>query len=140
MIQVRVFAVVRDAEGRVLCVQRAHEPRDWTLPGGKMDKGETPIDTLVREVEEESGYRVQPSELIGLYSTPAQNDLALLFRADIRSRADWKPNHEIARAEFHAPDALPEPLSEHARVRIDDALGSARGVVRILEKKRSAGS
>ena len=137
MIEVRVFAFVCDAEGRVLCVRRAHEPRDWTLPGGKMDEGESPSDTLVREVEEESGYRVQPSELIGIYSTPAENDLALLFRADIRSRGDWKPDHEIARAEFHDPHALPAPFSEHASVRISDALGSARGVVRLLEKKRS---
>ena len=35
------------------------DPR-WTLPGGGLDHGEDPRDGAIREVEEETGYRVEP--------------------------------------------------------------------------------
>ncbi|MFS8197179.1 NUDIX hydrolase [Streptomyces sp. CWNU-52B] len=40
----------------------------WTLPGGGMDHGETPYDTVIREVEEETGYAVEPVALLGVDS------------------------------------------------------------------------
>ncbi|MEV8564751.1 NUDIX hydrolase [Streptomyces sp. NPDC051322] len=40
----------------------------WTLPGGGMDHGEDPLDTVVREVDEETGYRCEPVRLLGLDS------------------------------------------------------------------------
>ncbi len=40
----------------------------WTLPGGGMDHGEEPVDTVVREVEEETGYRSEPVTLLGIDS------------------------------------------------------------------------
>jgi ADP-ribose pyrophosphatase YjhB (NUDIX family) len=135
MLDVRIFAIVRDERGRMLCVRRAHEPRDWTLPGGKMDKGESPFDALEREVKEESGCVVRATSLIGIYSTPEENDLALLLHADLLSRETWKPDREIAAAAFHEVEALPEPFSEHARIRIRDALSDERGVLRVLAKK-----
>jgi 8-oxo-dGTP diphosphatase len=48
--------VVRDPEARVALV---HRPRydDWTLPKGKLDRGESFEDAALREVEEETGLR-----------------------------------------------------------------------------------
>ncbi|MET0836744.1 MAG: NUDIX hydrolase [Thermoleophilaceae bacterium] len=48
--------VVLDPEGRVALV---HRPRydDWTLPKGKLDRGESFEDAALREVEEETGLR-----------------------------------------------------------------------------------
>ncbi|MEU0373448.1 NUDIX hydrolase [Streptomyces sp. NPDC006283] len=40
----------------------------WTLPGGGMDHGEDPLDTVVREVEEETGYLAEMTALLGLDS------------------------------------------------------------------------
>ncbi len=42
--------------------------RRWTLPGGGMEHGEDPYDTVVREAEEETGYTVEPVALLGLDS------------------------------------------------------------------------
>jgi ADP-ribose pyrophosphatase YjhB (NUDIX family) len=57
-------AVFRD--GRILLVK---EPDDggWSLPGGWADVGETPAGAAVREVYEESGYRVRAVRLIAAY-------------------------------------------------------------------------
>lgn len=40
----------------------------WTLPGGGMDHGEEPTATVVREVEEETGYLTEPTALLGIDS------------------------------------------------------------------------
>lgn len=64
-----VTAVIVDAQRRLLMVLHA-DRRTWVLPGGCMDPGETPADALVREVWEETGLRVEPVRLIGVFSGP----------------------------------------------------------------------
>src|SRR3954452_11806224 len=41
---------------------------EWTLPGGGMEHGEDPYDTVLREVEEETGYLVGITGLLGVHS------------------------------------------------------------------------
>ncbi|WP_405737087.1 NUDIX hydrolase [Streptomyces sp. NBC_00028] len=41
---------------------------EWTLPGGGMEHGEDPYDTVLREVEEETGYTVEITHLLGVDS------------------------------------------------------------------------
>ncbi len=55
-------------ESRVLLVQRGREPLKghWSLPGGLIELGESLRNAVVREVEEETGLRVEPLELIEL--------------------------------------------------------------------------
>lgn len=58
---VGVGAVIVHA-GRVLLIERANEPLkgEWSLPGGALELGETLEEGVVREVEEETGLRVDP--------------------------------------------------------------------------------
>ena len=53
-------AVVRDGEGRVLLVQRGHEPSLglWSVPGGRIEPGESARAAAAREVREETGLDV----------------------------------------------------------------------------------
>ncbi|OII67854.1 NUDIX hydrolase [Streptomyces sp. CC77] len=42
--------------------------REWVLPGGGMEHGEDPVDTVVREVAEETGYTTEVTALLGVDS------------------------------------------------------------------------
>lgn len=55
-------------DGRILLARWVARDgtRRWTLPGGGMDHGEDPYDTVVREVDEETGYAVEPVALLGV--------------------------------------------------------------------------
>ncbi|HVT64688.1 MAG TPA: NUDIX hydrolase [Mycobacteriales bacterium] len=59
-------AVVRDPAGRLLLVQRGHPPAQgsWTLPGGRVEPGETPAEAAVREVREETGLDIEVGRLL----------------------------------------------------------------------------
>jgi 8-oxo-dGTP diphosphatase len=62
-----VGAVVVD-QGRVLLVQRGHEPSKgkWSLPGGMLELGESLTQGVAREVKEETGLNVEAIELVEL--------------------------------------------------------------------------
>lgn len=44
-------------------------PPEWMLPGGGMEHGEDPHDTVLREVTEETGYQVEVTALLGVHSS-----------------------------------------------------------------------
>jgi len=62
-------AIVTDDQGRIL-LQRRADNQLWSIPGGRMEVGETIAQTAVREVEEETGLQVEPERLVGTYSNP----------------------------------------------------------------------
>jgi 8-oxo-dGTP pyrophosphatase MutT (NUDIX family) len=55
--------LVRDPEGRVLLCQLTYK-RDWDLPGGVVEVGESPRLAVEREVEEELGLALAPGDLL----------------------------------------------------------------------------
>jgi 8-oxo-dGTP pyrophosphatase MutT (NUDIX family) len=64
-----VAAVVHDEEGRIL-LHRREDTGDWSLPAGSIDPGEAPAQAIVREVWEETGLRVKPEVILGVYGGP----------------------------------------------------------------------
>jgi 8-oxo-dGTP diphosphatase len=86
-VSVNVILVVAcafiDADGRVLLAQRPEgKPMAglWEFPGGKVEKGETPEATLIRESEEELGIVVREACLAPLtFASHGYPDFHLLM-------------------------------------------------------------
>ena len=59
-------AVIRDRDGRLLLVRRGHAPSEglWSVPGGRVEDGETPEQAAAREVLEETGLEVDVGKLL----------------------------------------------------------------------------
>ncbi|MBA2390072.1 MAG: NUDIX domain-containing protein [Geodermatophilaceae bacterium] len=62
-----VGAIVVDAGHRLLLIRRGRPPDVgcWSLPGGRIEPGETPRQAVIREVAEETGLIVVPDRLVG---------------------------------------------------------------------------
>jgi len=69
-------------DGRILLIRRGHEPEAgrWSLPGGRIEPGETDQQALVREVREETGLEVMPGPLAGEVDRPAPGGRVLEIR------------------------------------------------------------
>jgi ADP-ribose pyrophosphatase YjhB (NUDIX family) len=111
-----VGAVVRDGQGRLLLVQRAQPPGRglWSVPGGRVEPGETAPEAVVREVAEETGLPVHVTGLVGVVERAAPGggiyviedylarlapgvDPASLRAGDDASAAAWVPVEELDR-------------------------------------------
>ena len=70
-----VGAVIKDGQGRLLLIKRGHAPAAglWSLPGGRIEPGETDAEALVREMREETGLVIEAGQLIGTARRPAQD-------------------------------------------------------------------
>lgn len=113
-----ICALVLDEAGRILLGRRAHEPSagKWDILGGFMDEFEQPLDTLRRELREETGLEVEPRRFVGAVSDrygPSGNaTLNLCWTAEVVS-GEPEPADDVAELRWFAPDELP-PAGELA--------------------------
>jgi ADP-ribose pyrophosphatase YjhB (NUDIX family) len=70
--KIGVRGAVFDAAGRVLMVRETIDDGRWTLPGGWADVNQTPAQSVVREVFEESGYQVRALKLAAVWDRARQ--------------------------------------------------------------------
>ena len=72
-----------DADGRVLIAQRPQGKTMaglWEFPGGKVEQGEAPEESLIRELKEELGIEIKPACLAPLtFASHAYPDFHLLM-------------------------------------------------------------
>jgi len=107
-------------EDRVLLV-RERSDGCWSLPGGWADVGESPAQSVVREILEESGYRARATRLLALHDRDRHNSpplvysvYKLFFACELEDEkgpeVSHEPNTEIEAVGFFPLTELP-PLS-----------------------------
>ncbi len=78
-----VAAVIEDDHGRCLLARRrrgSHLEGLWEFPGGAMEAGETPVEALVRELEEELGVAAAVGEpMTFAWHRDEERDVVILF-------------------------------------------------------------
>jgi ADP-ribose pyrophosphatase YjhB (NUDIX family) len=125
-------ALVKDADGRVLLTRRACEPSLglWDLPGGFIEEEEHPLDTLRRELLEETGLEIEPGRFAGLWvdrygdGPDVESTLCLYWEARVVG-GQPAPADDVSELAWFAADELP-PEGELAFPSVADALAAWR--------------
>lgn len=102
--------------GRVLACERAEPPATagrWEFPGGKVESGESELEALFRECEEELGVRVEIGARVGA-DVPLASGLAVLkiyqarlLNGDVPQRLEHAELRWLGPDELYSVDWLP---------------------------------
>ena len=94
--------------GEVMLIRRGIEPGQglWAQPGGFLEIDETVRDAAIRETLEETGLRVEPGVMLGLYSRVQAAVVVVAFEARIVGGAPEVTREALETRPF-APDAIP---------------------------------
>jgi RimJ/RimL family protein N-acetyltransferase/8-oxo-dGTP pyrophosphatase MutT (NUDIX family) len=126
--------LVRDRDGRVLVCALTYK-RDWDLPGGVVEVGESPQEAVSRELAEELGLDIKAGSLLLTDWLPPwsgwDDALCLVFDGGVVSsglldEAVLQPR-EIRSAQFCTPDEIREHCADFTARRIESALTALEG-------------
>jgi 8-oxo-dGTP diphosphatase len=107
---VGVGAIVVD-DGALLMVQRGREPAAglWSIPGGRVEAGESLAQALEREVAEETGLEVVAGPLAGIHEVLGPRHYVVLdFHAALRRRAMPAAGADAADARWVPLESIPD--------------------------------
>jgi ADP-ribose pyrophosphatase YjhB (NUDIX family) len=115
--KVGVRGAVFDDAGRVLMVRESADAGRWTLPGGWAEVNQTPAESVVREIYEESGYHARPVKLAAVWDRarqrhpPAPYSVVRLFFVCALEGGEARTSLETSEVGWFAEDAIPADLS-----------------------------
>jgi 8-oxo-dGTP pyrophosphatase MutT (NUDIX family) len=120
--------LVVDGEGRIFLVKHSYVG-GWHLPGGGVEAGETLIDALTRELQEEGNIEITSAPILhGMFFNPRDSErdhVAVFVVRDFRQPASPRPNHEIIAHGFFPLDDLPKDTTKSTRARVAEILRGA---------------
>lgn len=70
LLQVRVTGILIEDERILLVKQSVSAERGWSLPGGRVEQGETLEEAMIREIQEETGLITKVTKLLYLCDKP----------------------------------------------------------------------
>jgi ADP-ribose pyrophosphatase YjhB (NUDIX family) len=130
-IRVGCSAAIFNDERKVLLTRRLDNGQ-WCLPSGGMEAGESPSETCIREVFEETGLHVRVTRLVGVYSDPNQlvmyadgnkvQIVALHFEAEITGGTLSLSNETSDFGYFSLEEMDVLEMLGHHKLRIEDTL------------------
>ncbi len=118
--------IAKENEPKVLLIQRGNEPfkGQWAFPGGFMNMDETTEQCAVRELEEETGLKVNEIKQIGAYSKvdrdPRGRTVTVAYLVVIDKAEAVKGGDDAAKAQWFPLSALPKLAFDHEEI-IKDA-------------------
>ncbi len=121
-----VRAACFDEAGRIFLVRHSYVP-GWHLPGGGIERGETALEALAKEMREEGNLAIgAPPRLLHVYFNrqTSRRDHVLLYRCDgVTQSAPRGKDREIVEAGFFALDALPAATTAATHRRLEEIAG-----------------
>jgi len=114
-------AIVIDGD-RYLLIRRAHPPAQdlFAFPGGRAEPGETPAETALRELEEETGLKADNPRLFATYELPGKTGggyFLSVFLVDCQERGDIRALDDALEAGWYSAAelgtiAVPESVAD----------------------------
>ena len=102
-------------EDEKICLVREQGENDWALPGGFGEVGYSPTENILKEIEEETGFKAKVERLLAVFDTNrfqlrSKQYAKFVFECKFLD-GQFQENQEIADLQFFAIDQLPN-LSE----------------------------
>jgi ADP-ribose pyrophosphatase YjhB (NUDIX family) len=123
-----VRAIVIDADDRVFLVRHGYVS-GWHFPGGGVEVGETCLESLRREIEEEACISIEGSPALhGLFlntQSSRRDHIAVYVVRGFRVLGERQPDWEIAESRFFPHLALPEGTTRATRARLAEIFDAA---------------
>lgn len=107
---------------KVLLIKRKNEPfRDqWALPGGFLEENETLAEGAKRELEEETGLKLEKLQQIGAFGTPGRDPrgrtISIAFLALIDIEAKVKASDDAVDSNWFSFNDLPDLAFDHQKI------------------------
>lgn len=111
-----VAGIIRDEQGKIL-FGRKHKEENWGLIAGAIEIGETPAQAMTREAFEETGLKIEPERIIGVYGGEEKRFtysnghqveyLTIVFECRIMGGKLNPDNEEMKDLKFFAEDQIP---------------------------------
>jgi ADP-ribose pyrophosphatase YjhB (NUDIX family) len=120
-----VRAACFDADGRIFLVRHTYLP-GWYMPGGGVERHETALQALAKELREEGNLEIRGApELLHAYlnRNASPRDHVLFYRVVVEQTRLRLPDREIAESGFFALDALPDGVTSATLRRLAELRG-----------------
>ena len=101
-----------EQDGRILLGRRAQDPSAglWDIPGGFLEEGEHPLDGLRRELLEETGLEIEPTEFLGTWMQEYTGRTVLCLTWLARAvGGEAAAGDDLIELGWFGPDELPGP-------------------------------
>lgn len=120
-----VRAAAFDESGKIFLVRHTYVA-GWQMPGGGVERGQTAVEALTRELQEEGNLiLLDKPELVSVYlnKNVTNRDHVVFFKCTVRQTAPKIPDREIAESGFFSLDALPAGITSATMKRLDEISG-----------------
>ena len=122
-----VSVFVTDLDGRLLLVRHSYGSDGWALPGGGIERGESPEEAARREIREEVGCAIEGVRVLDQLEETLSGAPHTAWLVAGRTQDHPRPDRrEIVEARFFPTHSLPEPLTRLTRSRIATWRGKLR--------------
>lgn len=124
---VGVFGIIFDDKKRTLLVHRTDYDL-WNLPGGRLESGEAPWEGVIREIQEETGFKAEVIKITGVYFKPDKNNIVFTFLCKIIGGHSTL-SRESDKIEYFEIDKIPNNTVIKQVERIKDVMQNSNEVI-----------
>ncbi|MEC6748865.1 8-oxo-dGTP diphosphatase [Marinilactibacillus sp. XAAS-LB27] len=121
------MVMIEDGKGNVVVQDRIKTWKGLAFPGGKVEKGESFVESAIREVKEETGLEVSSLQLCGVKQFQTELDeryIVFLYKTDVykgtlvssdEGEVKWIPLNQLKKADTVEDfDQLLEVFQKHS--------------------------